>query len=261
MNSKGQINLKYYKCNKNDGNFGDEMSPLLISKITGREVVNTSNSKEKSIIAIGSYIQKANNNDIIWGSGVRTVDQPTEYTNLIVKAVRGPITKKYLENLSIDVPNIFGDPGLLYPKFFNISENVEYTNKIGFIPHYTSLEYYENEKLSSNIKIISPTDNPNIVLSKIKSCKYIISSSLHGLIMADSFNIPNYWLYDRKLNEGILKFEDYFASQNRQIKMHNNINNVLLSSSEDYGNKINLNALLDSFPKELIKNKSNNNIR
>lgn len=252
MNSKGQINLKFYKCNKPNGNFGDEMSPIIVNKITNREIINSSGSNEKSLIAIGSYIQKAKNNDIIWGSGVRTVDQPIEYTNLIVKAVRGPITKRYLENLSIQVPDVFGDPGLLYAKLFDINKDLDYIDKIGFIPHYTSLDEYKNNKLS-NINIISPVDKPDIVLSKIKSCKYIISSSLHGLIVADSYNIPNYWLYDKILNEGTLKFEDYFASQNRQLKMHNSIEDILKSNFEDYGNKINLHLLLNSFPKELIK--------
>lgn len=253
MNSSDKINLKYYKPKSLTGNFGDEMSPMLVNKITGRNIINTSGTNELSLIAIGSYIQMANNNDIIWGSGVRTINQPSNYSQLNVKAVRGPITKKYLEHKKIYVPEVYGDPALLFTKFFNIDDNTEYIGKIGLIPHYTTLETFKKQKLPSEIKIISPIENPLTVLSNIKSCSYIISSSLHGLIMADCFNKPNFWLYDQKLNEGILKFEDYYASQNRQIKMHNYIDNVLKSGSEDYGNKINLDLLLQSFPSELIK--------
>lgn len=255
MDSQGRIRLRYHKWNNMNGNFGDEMSPILVNKITKREIIRSpGNSNELSLIAIGSYIQTAKDNDIIWGSGIRTIDQPCNYKKLNVRAVRGPITKRYLERKNIYVPDVFGDPALLYTKFFDISKDIEYEGKIGFIPHYTTLEKYINSyNLSSNIKIISPLDNLNTILSRIKACSYIISSSLHGLIMSDSFNVPNYWLYDYILDEGILKFEDYFASQNRQIKMHNSINNILKSSLEEYGNKIDLNLLINSFPKELIK--------
>lgn len=252
MNKDGSINLRYYKTNLGNGNFGDEMSPMLIHKITKRQIVNSGSDNKHSLVAIGSYIQKAKTNDIIWGSGVRRIDQEHDYNNLIVKAVRGPITRYYLKNINIDVPEIYGDPGLLFPKFYNITKDLNYVDKIGFVPHYTSLDLYTN--LDKNIKIISPLDNPINVISKIRSCKYIVSSSLHGLIMADYYDIPNVWLYDRKLNEGILKFEDYFASQNRQTKMYNDLKTIFKSNFDDYGNKINLDILLNSFPKYLIKN-------
>lgn len=253
MNNNGYINLKYYKENKGHGNFGDEMSPILISKITNRKVINSSNSNEQSIIAIGSYIMKANNDDYIWGSGIRTLDQECNYTRLNVKAVRGPLTQRYLEDKGIDVPNIYGDPALLYTKIFDIKKNVNYLGKIGLIPHFTQLEKYHNFDLPNNIKIISPIEPVNDVLSNIKSCKYIISSSLHGLIIADSFDIPNFWLYEDSLDEGKLKFHDYFLSQNKQIKEYNSIDAIMKSNCHDYGNKINLNLLLNSFPNELIK--------
>ncbi|ARF08815.1 polysaccharide pyruvyl transferase GTB-type glycosyltransferase [Catovirus CTV1] len=254
MDSAGKIQLRYHKCNQQNGNFGDEMSPVLVNKISKRDVINCASLNKPCLIAIGSYLQMAKDNDIIWGTGIRTIDQPCNYKNLRVKAVRGPITKKYLEKKKIFVPNVFGDPALLYTRLFDIQEDVNYLNKIGFIPHYTSLSTYQNNnKLPNNIKIISPLEKLDTVVSQIKTCNCVISSSLHGLIMADSFNIPNYWLYECHLNEGILKFEDYFASQNRQIKMHNSIENILKSSSEEYGNKINLNLLMDSFPRELIK--------
>ena len=43
--------------------------------------------------------------------------------------------------------------------------------------------------------------------------KAIVSSSLHGLICSDAYNIPNLWLDEYKLIEGDFKFKDYFVSQ------------------------------------------------
>lgn len=254
MNSQGKINLRYHKCNKGKGNFGDELSPMIVRKMTNHDVVNSGCLNEKSIIAIGSYIQMAKDNDIIWGSGVRNIDQACNFSNLTVRAVRGPITRKYLEYKSISVPKIYGDPALLCPKLFDIKTDISTHNKIGVIPHYTVIDkYIELEKRGKyDINVISPLDDPLMVISKIMGSKYIISSSLHGLILADAYNIPNFWLYDNPLNEGTLKFEDYFASQNRQIKMHNNIENIFKCEQEEFGNKINLTRLFDAFPKELI---------
>ena len=254
MNGDGKICLRYHKCTKGKGNFGDELSPIIVRAISGRDVVNSGSSNNKSMVAIGSYIQMAREGDIIWGSGVRNIDQVCNYKTLSVRAVRGPITRKYLEMKSIIVPKIYGDPALLVPKLFNIEKNVNMYDKIGFIPHYTALDKYTNflEKHKDNVEVISPLDDPFSIISKIIGTKYVISSSLHVIILADAYNIPNYWLYDHQLNEGTLKFEDYFASQNRQIRMHNNIENIFKCGQEEFGNKINLDRLVASFPKEFI---------
>ncbi|RGY81624.1 hypothetical protein DXA18_05515 [Dorea sp. AM58-8] len=56
-------------------------------------------------------------------------------------------------------------------------------------------------------------DDPLQVVKEIAECRYIISSSLHGLIVADSLGIPNMYLVfgDRLLGDGY-KFEDYYSA-------------------------------------------------
>lgn len=43
------------------------------------------------------------------------------------------------------------------------------------------------------------------------ACKYIISSSLHGLICADSICIPNRWIKLSELLGSDFKFHDYYS--------------------------------------------------
>jgi len=102
--------------------------------------------------------------------------------------------------------------------------------------------------LNERFYIINPTNKWEHVINEIFSCKYIISSSLHGLICSDAYNKPNLWLDEFKLDEGDFKFKDYFESQDRKY--------IKISNLEDFdekllymnGNKINLELLIDTFP-------------
>ena len=101
---------------------------------------------------------------------------------------------------------------------------------------------------TSKYYLINPTDKWQSVINDICSCKAIISSSLHGLICSDAYNIPNLWLDEYKLAEGDFKFKDYFASQNRNYVKINNLNIINNDLFYKEGNKIDLKKLINSFP-------------
>ena len=49
-------------------------------------------------------------------------------------------------------------------------------------------------------------------MKQINSCKFILSSSLHGLIFADSYNIPNHKIIiSDKIIGGDYKYKDYYS--------------------------------------------------
>ena len=50
------------------------------------------------------------------------------------------------------------------------------------------------------------------IINQIKECEIIISSSLHGLILADAYEKPSLrFNYSNKLVGGDFKFEDYYS--------------------------------------------------
>ena len=250
-----KVNLIYHKDRSLNGNFGDELSRIICERLINKdkyELVFNQNNIPLNIVCIGSYIHMAKNDSFIFGSGVRTpnnIEGGHKYSNLKVCSVRGPLTKEFLTNVKkLNVPEIYGDPALLLPKFYepNIIDNLK--DKIGIVPHKTNYDKYKNNIDSAKYYLINPTDKWENVINYICSCKAVISSSLHGLICSDAYNIPNLWLDEYKLVEGDFKFKDYFASQERDYIKINNLNEYDSSLLYTNGNKINLDKLLNSFP-------------
>jgi pyruvyltransferase len=250
-----KVNLIYFKDKSVNGNFGDELSKFITTQLINKDkyelVFNTANVP-LNIVCIGSYIHMAKDDTFIFGSGVRTPDNREgghRYKNLNICSVRGPLSREFLMNVKkIYVPEIYGDPALLLPKFYQpvIIDNLK--DKIGIVPHKSNYSNYINNIDTSKYYLINPTDKWENVINYMCSCKAIISSSLHGLICADAYNIPNLWLDEYKLQEGDFKFKDYFASQGREYVKIKNINTYDSSLLYKKGNTIDLYKLLKTFP-------------
>jgi len=57
------------------------------------------------------------------------------------------------------------------------------------------------------------------VIDRITECECIASSSLHGLIVADAYKIPNVWIrFGDDTFEGEFKYLDYFSGVGRKTK-------------------------------------------
>ena len=50
------------------------------------------------------------------------------------------------------------------------------------------------------------------IINEILSCERIVSSSLHGLITAQSYDIPCFWFKQNYIPGDDIKFYDYFES-------------------------------------------------
>lgn len=119
----------------------------------------------------------------------------------------------------ISCPECYGDPALLLP--FVYDRQVEIKYEYGLIPHFLDFNLpHVRQFLQQHTDVLpidmSHYDDWHDIIDKIRSCKYIISSSLHGIIIADTYGIPNVWieLSDNVEGHGF-KFHDYFMSVNR----------------------------------------------
>jgi pyruvyltransferase len=250
---KTEIHLLYF--NKTHiRNFGDQLSPFVVSCLLDKNQYGLTFKPSCSslhLVAIGSYLHMAPDKCVVFGTGVRTVP-PVEgghsYKTLDVRAVRGPLTRAFLESKNIQVPPVYGDPALLLPLFYTPTILEECAGKTAVVPHYTQYRLYQNKGLDPDIyHLVNPCDNWQHVINQIVSCRRVLSSSLHGLICSDAYGKPNCWLHEFPLNEGEFKFHDYFLSQGRPstfVKEPCDNDSLFY----DKGNTLDLDILRQAFP-------------
>ena len=215
-----KIHLYWYNLNRSDNknNYGDALAPFIVSHLSNKKLkrITTKKSKNRArffekYFTVGSIIKRAGKNSIIWGSGIIKRDEMVESAQFL--AVRGPRTRNRLLELGYNVPEIYGDPALLLPEM--IPDNSSKKYEIGIIPHYIDFEKFiqkfpGNEKYTV-INLI--TDDVVKTTKEILKCKRIVSSSLHGVIVPQAYNIPSIWVkFSNQLSGDNIKFYDYFES-------------------------------------------------
>lgn len=201
----------------NRQNFGDYLSPMIVEAVSGKRVEYAPLPKA-DMMAIGTILAKEPKAKYfgfkrrlhIWGSGC---GQPEERFSgrHHYHAVRGTQTLQRIQGRADSVT--LGDPGLLAEMLITRPASKKY--RLGFIPHYVDQNLPLTKALLyafPDIHFINVYMPPKDVLHAIASCEFLISSSLHGLVVADAFGIPN---VRTKLSSGIideLKFDDYYSA-------------------------------------------------
>lgn len=231
-NSDKRILLNIWMClrgnNVKRNNWGDDINYWFLQELTDKRIYNYSDliawmipNSENNLLTIGSIIEShCKSNSIIWGSGAMNAQHVLRAKPAKVLAVRGPLTRKLLLSKGIECPEVYGDPALLLSLHYR--PKVEKKYKIGVIPHYVDLNNPIVESfVSSSCEVLlinmKSYGDWHEIPNKINECEMILSSSLHGLIISDTYNIPNIWV---SFSEGVIgggdfKYLDYFASVNR----------------------------------------------
>ncbi len=195
-------------------NYGDLLSKYIFEKISKQKVKWHDPRKNKTVahyFGVGSILAFTNSKSVVWGSGI--IDVNHSVANCSFKAVRGPQSRKRLIDLGFHCPPVYGDPALLMPLFFNPKIEVKYP--LGIVPHFREFNYAKSLfKNVAGIKIIDLlTNDIEETTREILSCQKIITSSLHGLIVAHTYNIPAVWIkLSHQLHGDGIKFQDYLES-------------------------------------------------
>ena len=199
---------------KGVNNFGDILAPLLLTRFAYLKV-EWSPVASAEVVSIGSVLEHIplNWTGYIVGSGLLREQSKLKFDPYRAKilALRGPLSARGIRG-----DFALGDPALLS------NELIEHQNKkwdLGIVPHWQDGQLAARFKnlipSKYSVNVINPWDDPLTVIKGIASCRRIVTSSLHGMIVADAIGgIPRRVEVCDSLaaDGGMFKFQDYSAS-------------------------------------------------
>lgn len=256
----------------NHRNWGDDINYYFIKELTRRPVISLYNFRLarryrfKNYLCIGSllgYPKYTNERTIVWGAG--SFGEIKGLPPRRICSVRGRLTHEILVNKGINCPEIYGDPALLLPLYYQPSFTRRKTYSLGIIPHISELnhpmvDWIRRERPEILIIDLSQYEKWTDVIDQICSCKSILSSSLHGLIVSDAYGIPNCWIeLSGTVLGGHFKYRDYgssvmrFLTQPILIKKTEDIQLGERECSKWIQPKINTNDIMESCPFSIRK--------
>lgn len=206
---------------KGGANWGDKLNRVLVHALSGCAVINASNHPGRPAGApvhfvIGSGLAGARDDAIVWGSGFISADQTLQCPVDRIHAVRGPLSRERVVAAGGSPALPLGDPALLLPLFYD--PGIAPRFDIGIIAHFRDAGQDPLPSLPPGLsrRIIDITGGLAEVIDAILSCRMLLSSSLHGLIMAHAYGRAAAWIKfsDRPLGDDF-KFRDYWASIGR----------------------------------------------
>lgn len=218
-----------------DNNFGDALNPY-IQRAFGIKV-KCCPAEYADMICIGSSMERLLNNSLVskyiiknpidvWSTGFhfpvgehkwyKNITLPESFArNVNIRALRGKFSLERAENaLSSSLSDVvLGDGALLTSLIFDSAKEKKY--RLGIIGHMSEKNHPIFKAINRTIKdsiIINIYDTPDRFINKLTECEAVISTALHPIIVADSYNIPNMWInlsQDNKIS--MYKFSDYYS--------------------------------------------------
>jgi pyruvyltransferase len=202
----------------NGNNLGDLLSPVIVAALTGRRIRHRGPlSPRTRLVAIGTSGQDQRMGHVhIWGTGFEGIGSQSfsaqkalsqwRLGHFIPHATRGPFSARLLESAGYGAPAAFGDPATLLPRIWSFEAPKKW--ELGVVLHMSELaaltpgaapnpefiRYRIPENLQGHVCIISPLVKNNVAAIKAKvgeilSCRRVLSTSLHGLVIAESYGI------------------------------------------------------------------------
>tara|TARA_R100000306_G_C4376467_1_gene142127 strand:+ start:1523 stop:2389 length:867 start_codon:yes stop_codon:yes gene_type:complete len=217
-------------------NFGDRFNKDLV-RFFDAELIYVSSYKKSEMALTGSILGAylRDFSGYIVGAGFILERYNRLNNNWKVKLIRGPLSAK---QCGATAGVVYGDPGILASQIYTINKNKKY--KLGILPHSRDVSIVKDIGFDKEILIIHPRRKPSEVAKDIQQCEFIASSSLHGLIFADSFRIPNIHIkFSDNVIGGLHKFNDYYLGMEAtpdfiNFSSNTTINNIIEKCSLRY---------------------------
>lgn len=184
------------------------------------------NYSDINFYGIGSILQniKSSYDGFIWSSGFIYPEHKLSCSKIPL-AIRGKLSIDYIDCTDKDTIPL-GDGGLLLDRIYP-NNYIPYYD-IGILPHYSDVIYPTEDPIQywdickqSNVLFIHPCRSPEVVIPQILQCKKIMTSSLHGIVTCDAYDIDHCIVKLKESNIGLhteqqsFKFRDYYSIYNK----------------------------------------------
>lgn len=194
------------------------MAPLLVKRFAGLDTY-WAPPKDAAIVCTGSILEHLpyDWDGYVVGSGkLHAESQPAclGRSNVHVLALRGPLTAH-------GMPGDYAlcDPGILADELVSVTTK---RHNLGILPHWSDTRLATDPRFKEfDPLIIDPRGDPLEVILQIGECRRLVTSSLHGLVVADAFAMPRRFENTPRLDrEGSLfKHLDHSAAISTPLKV------------------------------------------
>jgi pyruvyltransferase len=201
-------------------NFGDQLGPWLLRQYGVRPLLTTRSRAE--YLLVGSLLHRTPEDfaGVIAGPGLIEPVRRS-FPRASIRGVRGPLTAHL-----IDAPAdaVLGDPGLLVG-VLRAPRPYATNGPIGVIPHYldkgspavASIAH----RLGHEVRVIDVQAAVDDVLDAVAGCRVVLSSSLHGLVVAEGLGVPRGWVGLESTPKGDgFKFRDHAGAIGETLPRH-----------------------------------------
>lgn len=191
-------------------NLGDALSPIIVKAVLAERAPAASHPAPRRLLAIGSVLNHADTGTVLWGTGFNSKKGRASYTfdSLDPRAVRGPRTKAFLARFGVEAPAVYGDPGLLISRYFPRTSPAD--REYIVIPHYNE----SAGKFGDHPTLSTRGGNVRRFADGICRARFVVSSSLHGIVVAEAYGIPAVLLFNGN-GEELEKYHDYYEGTGR----------------------------------------------
>lgn len=230
--SAQHVNLEWV----DNGNLGDTLGIVITKWMLDKKGIELSKHTKKTslLMTVGSLAGVGFSDVVMWGSGVHlpynvyNIYFMRNFRKIDIRAVRGPLTRCMYLGSGYNCPEIYGDPAILMPLIYK-NQSCEKKYDVSVIIHYrnkTNFDKFENENLHF---IDIETSDYESFIDEIMLSKKVISSTLHGIILAEVYGVPTVFLNSGGyVDTALTKYYDWYLSTNRtDIKIANSLEEAL----------------------------------
>ena len=193
-------------------NFGDALTPWLILRLTGGYPrFAMPDDPEHKFFVCGSIVALAGPRCTVWGAGLMNRDDAVSPAARFL-AVRGPRTRARALACGADCPAICGDPALLLPRLH--APPAVPRRGPGLVAHFSDRPRLDEARMAAQgLRLIDVQQDIETFIDQVAGCEWVMSTSLHGLIVAHAYGVPAVWVQLRPLPSGDgTKFADHYEA-------------------------------------------------